>query len=142
MTRKSIAIVAACAAFSRWLSFAAVADARTAKVAFTRAPATALQGKVVKIAVSTKPTRGPGAHSVIRYHDGAVEKIDDATAGRRDLGLALPEVAQPGRTSLSVSCLGAGSVTRLVTVVGTLIPPKIVVADQGFSVRARTQALQ
>jgi hypothetical protein len=140
VTRKSILIVAAGAALLVGLaSFAAVADARTAKVAFTRAPATALQGKVVKIAVSTKPTMRTRCTLVIRYRDGAVEKMTTATA----LGVAtwdwrLPEVAQPGRASISVSCLGAGSVTRLVTVVGTLIPPKIVVVDQGFSVRVRT----
>jgi hypothetical protein len=46
--RKSIAIVAAGAALLLTLAaFAAAADARTSKVAFTRAPATALQGKLV-----------------------------------------------------------------------------------------------
>jgi hypothetical protein len=120
-------------------SFAATADARTAKVAFTRAPATALQGKVVKIAAATKPARATSCTLVIRYQDGVVERLRAFTR----LGIAswdwrVPEVAQPGRASLSASCLGAGSITKLVTVVGTLIPPKIVVADQGFSVRART----
>jgi hypothetical protein len=144
VAKKSIAIVAAGAALLVGLaSFAAAADARTAKVAFTRAPATALQGKVVKIAITTKPATRTRCTLVIRYNDGAVEKMSTVTRlGVATWGWRLPEVAQPGRASLSASCVGAGSVTRLVTVVGTLIPPKIVVVDQGFSVRVRTSGAE
>lgn len=121
-------------------AFAAAADARVAKVAFTRAPATALQGKLVKIAVAAKPAASTRCTLAVTYQDGAVEQLGRIYAR---LGLAswdwrVPEVAQPGRARLTASCAGAGTVTRLVTVVGTLIPPKIVVADQGFSIRAKT----
>ena len=138
--RKSISIsIAAVALLLGVASFAAGAQARTAKVAFTRAPATALQGKLVKIAVATKPARATTCTLVVRYKDGAFERLTVFTR----LGVAtwdwrVPEVAQPGRATLSASCAGSGSVTRLVTVVGTLIPPKIDVVDQGFSIRTKT----
>jgi hypothetical protein len=141
MTRKSIAVVVAGAALLVGLAaFAAAADARTAKVAFTRAPATALQGKLVKISVSTKPVKSARCALAVTYADGIVEQLG-RVYGR--LGVAswewrVPEVAQPGRARLSVSCAGAGSISKLVTVVGTLIPPKIVVVDQGFSVRTKS----
>ena len=140
VARKPIAIVTAGAALLLSLAaFAAVADARTSKIAFTRAPATALQGKLVKLAVATKPAVTARCTLVVRYKDGAVERIVTfARQGVATWDWRVPEVAQPGRASLTVSCVGAGSVTKLVTVVGTLIPPKIVVADQGFSVRAKS----
>ncbi len=141
MPRKPIAIVATGAAVLVALAaFAAAADARTSKVVFTRAPAAALQGKLVKIAVATKPAVTNRCTLVVRYKDGAVERLTTFTrlGGIASWDWRVPEVAQPGRASLSASCTGAGTVTKLVTVVGTLIPPKIVVADQGFSVRART----
>jgi len=120
-------------------AFAAAADARTAKVAFTRAPATALQGKLVKIAVATKPALSTRCTLVVRYKDGVVERfVTFARQGVANWDWRVPQVAQPGRASLSASCGAAGSATRIVTVVGTLIPPKIVVADQGFSVRAKS----
>jgi hypothetical protein len=140
VARKSIAVGAAGTALLIGLAaFAAAADARASTVAFTRAPATALQGKLVKIAVATKPAKSTRCTLVVRYKDGAVERQTTfAQLGRASWDWRVPEVAQPGRASLSASCIGAGSVTRLVTVVGTLIPPKIVVADQGFSVRAKS----
>ena len=120
--------------------FAAAADARTAKVGFTRAPATALQGKLVRIAVATKPARSTRCTLAVTYKDGVVEQLGRTFArlGRASWEWRVPEVAQPGRARLVASCTGAGSVTRSITVVGTLLPPKIVVVDQGFSVRART----
>jgi hypothetical protein len=143
VARKSIVMATAAAALLVGLSTfsATAADARTAKVAFTRAPATALQGKLVKIAVATKPAKATRCTLVIRYKDGAVERLFAFT----QLGIArwdwrVPEVAQPGRASLAASCTGAGSITKLVTVVGTLIPPKIVVVDQGFSIRTRSSS--
>jgi hypothetical protein len=141
VARKSSAILATGAALLVGLAaFAAAADARTSKVTFTRAPATALQGKLVKIAVASKPTAPRVCTLAVTYKDGAVERLGRSLTR---LGIAnwewrVPEVAQPGRAILSASCTGAGSITRVVTVVGTLIPPKIDVADQGFSVRAKT----
>jgi hypothetical protein len=137
--RNSIRILALAAFMVTTVALlAAVADARASKVSFTRAPATALQGKLVKISISTKPATSARCTLVIRYKDGALERMQTfARNGVASWDWRLPEVAQPGRASLVASCAGAGSATRLVTVVGTLIPPKIVVVDQGFSVRVR-----
>ena len=140
VTRKSTAIAIAAAAVLVCLAiFVAAADARSSKVSFTSAPATALQGKLVKIAVALKPATSTRCTLGVRYKDGAVERmVVFARKGVAAWDWRVPEVAQPGRATLSVSCIGVGIVTKLVTVVGTLIPPKIVVADQGFSVRARS----
>ena len=140
VARKSIAIVAAGAALlAAVAAFAAAADARVSTVAFTRAPATVLQGKLVKIAVAAKPAKQTVCTLSVTYMDGTVERQGRTLT---KLGLAtwdwrVPEFAQPGRARLSASCTGAGTVTRSLTVVGTLIPPKIVVLDQGFSVRVK-----
>lgn len=144
MPRKAIAIMVTGMALAALAAFAAAADARTSKVAFTRAPATALQGKLVKIAVATKPALSTRCSLAVTYKDGTTQQLGRVYARR---GLAswdwrLPEVAQPGRARLVASCAGAGTVTRLLTVVGTLIPPKIVVVDQGFSVRAKSSGSQ
>lgn len=139
--RRSTAIVALSAVVLVVLvGFVAAAGARTSTISFTRAPATALQGKLVKISVATKPSSSTRCKLSVTYADGIVEQLGQTLALR---GLAswawrVPEVAQPGRARLSVSCAGAGRATRLVTVVGTLIPPKIVVVDQGFSVRTKS----
>ena len=141
VARISIAIVTTAAAvLATVAAFAAVADARVSKVAFTRAPATALQGKLVKIGITTKPAVSTRCRLAVTYKDGTVEQLGltFSQQGRANWDWRVPEVAQPGRARLSASCAGAGTVSRLVTVVGTLVPPKIVVADQGFSVRART----
>jgi hypothetical protein len=141
VARRYIAILATGAAVLMGVAgFAAAADARTAKLAFTRAPATALQGKVVKIAVATKPAVRTRCAFSVRYKDGALDRqiVYTQAGGVASWDWRVPDVAQPGRASLSVSCTGAGTVTKPITVVGTLIPPKIVVADQGFSIRVRT----
>jgi hypothetical protein len=140
MFRKSIpSLAAGLAMLTALAAFAAAADARTSKVAFTRAPATALQGKLVKIAIATKPAVATRCTLAVRYKDGTVEQLGRAIAraGVASWDWRVPEVAEPGRANLSASCSGAGSVTKPVTVVGTLIPPKIVVADQGYSVRVK-----
>jgi hypothetical protein len=122
------------------VGFVSAAGARTSKVSFTRAPATALQGKLVKIVVSTKPAATTRCKLAVMHADGVVEQLGTSIAQRSTASWTwrVPEVAQPGRARLSVSCARAGSVTKLITIVGTLIPPKIVVADQGFSVRTKS----
>lgn len=144
MPGKAIAIVVTGAALAALAAFAAAADARTSKVAFTRAPATALQGKLVKIAVATKPALSTRCALAVTYKDGTTQQLGRAYArhGLASWDWRLPEVAQPGRARLVASCAGAGTVTRLLTVVGTLIPPKIVVVDQGFSVRGKSSGSQ
>jgi hypothetical protein len=117
----------------------AEADARSTSVAFTRAPASALQGKVVPVAVATKPGTAARCTLVVRYADGATTNLGTVPSlqGRALWSWRVPQVAQPGRARLNATCGRHGSAARLVTIVGTLIPPKITVVEQGFSVRAR-----
>lgn len=117
----------------------AAAPARSAAVKFTRAPAAVVQGGKVRIAVAVRPSSGFCLLKV-RYADGASQHIGQSLARR---GVAtwdwqVAEVAKAGRAILTASCGRAGRVSRAVTVVGNLIPPKIVVTNQGFSVRPKT----
>lgn len=138
--RKSTLLAATATALAALAGLVAAADAQVARVAFTRAPATALQGKLVRLAVAAKPASSTRCTLAVTYNDGTVEQLGRTFArlGRATWEWRVPEVAQPGRARLTASCAGAGRVTRLITVVGTLIPPKIDVADQGFSVRAKS----
>lgn len=115
------------------------ANARPTAVAFVRAPASPLQGKLVRVVVSTTSNATARCTLVVRYADGATTNLGPAPAiqGRAEWSWRVPQVAQPGRARLTATCGRAGAATRLVTIVGTLIPPKITVLEQGFSVRAR-----
>jgi hypothetical protein len=114
------------------------ASARVEAIRFVSAPRAALQGKEARIVIRTSGRSGVCRLSV-RYADGATELIGlaTATAGRVTWTWRVGEVAAAGKARLYASCTGAGSAARSVTVVGTLVPPKIVVADQGFSVRPK-----
>lgn len=114
------------------------ATARTSAVRFSGAPATVPQGKTVKISVAVRPVSAFCTLSV-RYLDGAAQYVGQRFAFR---GVAtwdwkVDEVAKPGRAVLTAACGRAGRASRAVTVVGSLVPPKIVETDQGFSVRPK-----
>jgi hypothetical protein len=120
------------------LALLGVAQARAEATAFTSLPATALQSKQIAVNVRTS------AHAIcaltVRYSDKSTQTLGHAMAvgGRAHWVWQVPEVAQPGRATVTAACGRAGSVSRAVTVVGSLIPPRIDVQKQGFSVRPRS----
>lgn len=120
------------------VDLAGTASARTSAVRFSRAPATVPQGNTVNVSVAVRPVSALCTLSV-RYADGAGQYVGQRFARR---GVAtwqwkVNDVAKPGRAVLTAACGRAGRATRTVTIVGTLIPPKIVVTNQGFSVRPK-----
>ncbi|HUP33485.1 MAG TPA: hypothetical protein VM184_10665, partial [Gaiellaceae bacterium] len=115
------------------------AQAAGESVLFLRAPSIALQGKAVTVVAAAKPA-GDLCMLRVRYADGVVQTIGRALAlrGRASWTWRIPDVAKPGRATLTASCPRAGRRTRSVTVVGNLVPPAIVVENEGFSVRPKS----
>ena len=99
-------------------------------------PGRAYQGKPYTVSVASK---GAACSLSVRYSDGAKENAFAGTRGannRVTWKWTLPQFTAPGPALLSARC-GAATGTRKITVVGSLIPPKIVVAKSGWSVRPR-----
>lgn len=101
--------------------------------------ARAYQGKPYTVSVTTK---GPSCALTVRYSDGAKQAGLFGTRGadgRVTWKWTLPQLTAPGPALLSARC-GAARGTKKITVVGSLIPPKIVVVKSGWSVRERAYA--
>ena len=98
------------------------------------APARAFQGKVAVVSVSSQAS---SCKLGVRYADGQKATLFPTRFGngRVTWQWQVPDLAAPGQALLTVACLGGGKATKKVIVVGGLIPPKISVAKQGFSVR-------
>ena len=98
--------------------------------------ARAYQGKPYAVAVTSK---GASCALTVRYSDGAKQTGllgAKGANGRVTWKWTLPQVTAPGPALLSARC-GGSMGTRKITVVGSLIPPKIVVTKSGWSVRTR-----
>jgi hypothetical protein len=96
----------------------------------------AYQGKPYAISLQTKQT---GTCTLkVKYADGQLQQGITASRGaaRVTFRWTVPELAAPGAATLTARC-GSKSATQRVTVVGTLIPPRIVVVKSGYSVRTR-----
>jgi hypothetical protein len=116
------------------LSAAAGGSAKTVK--FVSA-GRAYQGKPYTVVVASK--NGTSCTLAVKYSDGDTQPGLGAarvSAGKATWKWTLPQVAAPGAARLTARC-GAATGTRSIVVVGTLIPPKITVLKQGWSVRAK-----
>lgn len=101
-------------------------------------PSRAYQGKPYAVSITAKRP-GVTCSLKVRYADGASQPglgSVQAKEGRAVFKWTVPQLAAPGSAMLSARC-GSASAKRRITVVGTLIPPKIVVVKNGFSVRQR-----
>ena len=99
------------------------------------APARAFQGKVAIVSVKAQ---GFGCKLGVRYSDGQKQSDMFPTQVRNGTvtwNWQVPDFAAPGLARLTAVCPGKGKATKSVIVVGGLIPPKISVLKQGFSVR-------
>jgi hypothetical protein len=138
--KAQIAAAAAAAA----LAVAGGANARTDSatradgIGFLSVPRAAVQGRQARVVVRTS-SQSSLCRLSVRYADGATESLGLTFALRRRATWMwrVNEVAAPGKARLTASCGEGGSATRSVTVVGTLMPPRIVVTDQGFSIRPK-----
>jgi hypothetical protein len=132
------------AAITGALVVAGAADARrdsplrTERIGFVSVPRAAVQGRDARVVIRT-PLRTLFCKLSVRYADRSSEFLGTTVAvrGRATWTWRVNEVATPGKARLIASCDGAGSASRAVTVVGTLTPPRIVVGQQGFSIRPK-----
>ena len=101
-------------------------------------PQRAYQGKPYSVSLTVKRP-GVACSLKVRYADGALQAglgSVPTNGGSAMFKWTVPQLAAPGAAMLSARC-GSASAKRRITVVGTLIPPKIVVVKNGFSVRQR-----
>jgi hypothetical protein len=117
--------------------FAGAASGRAQGVAFTAGPERVVQGSPATFTVIASPA-GARCSLSVRYKSGARQKglkTVNATGGTASWTWTIPKHVQPGVTRVTASCSGAGRATRTMTVIGQVLPPKIDVVQNGFSVR-------
>jgi len=120
-----------------FLVLAGSAGAHSNSLKFTALARRWVQRDLITVAVSVRPA-GVVCRLAVRYADGQVQP-DLAPVGASD-GHAkwrfhISGGVTPGRARVSVSCGGAGGATRSVLVVGSVIPARIVVVKDGYTVR-------
>jgi hypothetical protein len=101
--------------------------------------ARAYQGKPYTVSVTSK---GASCALSVRYSDGAKQAGllgAKGANGRITWKWTLPQLTAPGPALLTARC-GGSTGRRKITVVGSLIPPKILVKKSGWSVRTRAFA--
>jgi hypothetical protein len=127
-----------CTAASQARSYE-MSGSASGRTSFTAIPGRALQGQQVVIVVKTRP--GVACQLGVRYADGTrqvgIPRVV-ATGGRASWRWVVPEEAPVGPAIVTAACGAGGSATRSLIVVGSLVPPKIVVDQEGFSIRNRT----
>jgi hypothetical protein len=135
---RRISIAVAVAAIAAAALTAGTAPAATGAVRFVAAPAVAIQGKSIRVAISFKRPFARCTLSV-KFSDKTSQTVGNifATNGQAEWHWQVPNVATPGRATLTATCTGGGIAHRAITVVGDLTPPKIAVLKQGFSIRPR-----
>ncbi len=104
-------------------------------VSFTGAKR-AYQGKPYSVTLGVKKAAGTCTLTV-KYMDGALQSgltSAPVAGGKATFRWTVPQLAAPGPARLTARCGGATAKWGI-TVVGTLIPPKIVVVKSGYSVR-------
>ena len=120
-----------------FLVLAGSAGAHSTSLKFSSLARRWVQRDLITVSVSVRPA-GVVCRLSVRYADGQLQP-DLAPVGAAD-GHAkwrfhISGGVTPGRARVSVSCGRAGGATRSVLVVGSVIPARIVVVKDGYSVR-------
>jgi hypothetical protein len=98
----------------------------------------AYQGKPYVVTLGVKKG-APSCTLTVKYMDGALQSGlagAPVSGGKATFRWTVPQLAAPGPARLTARC-GSATAKWGITVVGTLIPPKIVVLKSGYSVRQR-----
>ena len=135
MTRRTRRLTAVTALLS--LTFAGSAGAHATGVGFQSFPRRLAQRDMVTIAVTTRPAAVICTLS-IRYADGDAQPGLSpviADGGRARWRFRVPTAAAPGRAGVTVACGRAGQIRRNVLVVGSVIPARIDVVKDGYTIR-------
>ncbi len=115
----------------------ASAGAGSTDIGFSVFPKRAVQGDPTGVALSV-PRSGDICTLRVTYANGAVQgalRAHVVRSGRVAWAWKVPPKAHTGRAGVSVQCKASGRVARPLMVVGAVVPPKIVVVKQGFSLR-------
>lgn len=118
------------------LAVAATAEAAPAPLRFTSLPKRAVQGGSASVAVALRrPT--DRCSLAVGYGGGAPVVIATAVAhaGRASWSWRLPTTVATGAARATVRCAKSGRIAGTLMVVGAVLPPKIDVAKQGFSIK-------
>src|SRR5437870_3461758 len=113
------------------------AGAHSSSLKFTALARRWVQRDLITVAVSVQPS-GVVCQLSVRYADGQYQPhlgpvgVADGHAKWR---FHISGGVEPGRARVNVSCGRAGGATRTVLVVGSVIPARIVVVKDGYSVR-------
>jgi hypothetical protein len=123
-------------ALTALLAIAATAGAATVPLRFDFLPKRAVQGSSASISVAVRRASDRCSLS-IRYANGAPVAVGAVATrgGRASWSWLVPKDARPGAARASVSCAHSGRVAGSLVVVGAVLPPKIDVVNQGFSVK-------
>jgi hypothetical protein len=117
--------------------FAGAASGRAQTVIFSAGPERVVQGNPATFTVMVSPA-GARCSLSVRYKSGARQKglkTVTAAGGTATWTWTVPRHVQPGPARVTASCSGAGSASRVMTVIGQVLPPKIDVVQSGFSIR-------
>jgi len=132
--RRHIVTAAAALLFA---GLAGSAGAHATSLRFTALKGRWAQGDPAVVAVSAHPA-GVVCRLAVRYKDGRSQPglaVIGATGGTAKWRFKVMRDAAPGRASVTASCGAAGTVRHTILVVGSVIPARIVVVKDGWSIR-------
>jgi hypothetical protein len=97
-------------------------------------PTRIVQGDTVKMTVSARS--GARCTLMLRFKSGS-QRVGPvtSTAGKAVFTFDVARRAAPGAATVKATCGAAGTTTRKLVVIGSVIAPKINVLKQGFSIR-------
>ena len=130
-------LVFALATFVTVAAFAGSASGRAAGVHFVSGNSRVVQGNEATLSVAVSPA-GARCSLSVRYKSGAKQRGLPSVAakgGHATWRWKIPRLVQPGPARATASCAGAGRASKIFTVIGQVIPPKIHVVKSGWSVR-------
>ena len=136
-TAASVSSKVSAAAVLVALAIAGSAGAAAAGIGVT-APRRVVQGNDAKIEVAVR--NGTRCTLSFRYKNRAYQKglgASVARGGKASWEWKVPQGAKPGAATARISCGAAGSATRTIVVVGSVIPASLNVLKQGFSIKPR-----
>ena len=138
MTARRLILATLLAAVACALPATAPAATRsTASVRFSFLPVRAVQGNTIAVTVSVHPA-GVRCTLAVKYANGASQPGLDpvvADGGHATWRWQVPENAAGGRARVTASCGRAGTISRHLMIVGWVIPARIDVVKDGFSIR-------
>ncbi len=118
------------------LALPSAAGAHASGIGFAFIPKRFVQGAATSVVVSTRPS-GVICNLALRFSDGRVQSVGPVASGNSHVKFSfrVDGAAAPGHATVTVSCTRAGTIRRKVLVVGSVIPARIVVVKDGYSIR-------